>query len=335
MWLRISKSPHTRLLGNGNTRWLDLRAAVNRILLQCTNLQCLSIWGRRANFDDLASILPPSSTLTHLTCCDMGCEGPIGFNLATAGLRFSQLETLTLVGQRMMTPHGLRGLTALRTLRLHACKIGPWFPVMLYRFPNLRVIDWQYNTIAHDGTVSTTLAQLFTHRRKELVSCTFLDRSSWWQRQPSMNTGLIDLGAFRSMRQLSITDSALRTLLVTPYCLVELIITFTESHPEFLMTRLSSRKTIFAMAQHLKQHIPRLKMFHSPSLRSVQLWDNNIERAQLRDWGIASYLLSPYLAAFQVDLAVNLTLGILFEWRFRVKFSRQRYWRRLLWIDVI
>ncbi|EJD40367.1 hypothetical protein AURDEDRAFT_187017 [Auricularia subglabra TFB-10046 SS5] len=311
------------IYGSPGVRRMDLKAAIDRLVLQCSRATDVTFFRDAADYTGVPGLIQCAERLTHVSLRHLDNAGQYFTTFSTDALsQFPRLQSLTLQRHRLELSEATFAFATLHTLRLGRCSmflgvLHGW----LAQLPSLRVIFWR-ESAAHDAG-SISLADLFAPRRHALVECTLITRDS------THRIELRDLDVFSSLRRFTVSAWMLPGLHALPPSLVELIVTTSPTHSVVWRTPRQRRQILLDMAQC----VVRLHRC-SPWLRSVQLWDT-IVLSYFEVWCVIAYLLREMLQPAGVEVAVNLILDRNEEENVRAKLWKDNRKRRLLWQDVI
>lgn len=303
-------------------RKMDLKAAVDRLAVQCTNATDVTFFPPGipdVTLEEVPGLLQYAPRLEHLAFRHLDSRDMSSMPFPVQQLaRFPRLSSLSLQMQHLV----IRPATmpsALHTLRLGGCFITvASLRTLLGQLPNLRVLLLRDIELIHDEPL-VPVTRLLEPAQAVLTECAIIG-----ERHLAAPRSLDD---FASLQRLTISACLLAdSVQMLPPLLRELIVTKRTRY----VTRVPPRKALFNAAQCLM----RLPMWSAPSLSSVQLWDTAL-LSELPDYRIVAYMLSESLKPVGIAVAVNLFLGAEQERDVRGRFQRKNRIRRLLWQNVV
>ncbi|EJD40377.1 hypothetical protein AURDEDRAFT_170560 [Auricularia subglabra TFB-10046 SS5] len=313
-----------RLIGI-DVRRMDLKAAIDHIVVQCTRATDVTFFRTARTLDGLPGLMQCAQRLTHLAVRHLDGENPFCAPFPLAALeRFPQLQSLTLQHHHLVIPPSMTPAPTVHTLRLGRCLLKfEALHMLLAHLPNLRVLALR-DTAVLDQVPLVRLALLFAPAHTILTECALID-----VQRVSVPKSLT---FFSALRRLTICAWMFAKVKTVPPLLQELIITTAPSPTAGRATATRRRKALLDIARRLVRLLTR--NVDAPSLRSVQLWDT-VLLSQLPDCSVVAYVLREMLRPAGIDVAVNVFLVYGQEKELHARFRRERRNRRLLWRDVI
>ncbi|EJD36043.1 hypothetical protein AURDEDRAFT_188497 [Auricularia subglabra TFB-10046 SS5] len=342
----VYKRKYFPLRTSGPLMWKDFKAAVDRLLVQCVNVddvvlhtagdlrrttglaQCLSK-SRRVPIRRLALGSPEAPERLHVPDVPWTLttlEFPVSDNTDP----FAHMEFLSFYRHQLYASElSFQRFPVLHTLELVWCEFEVlYLAALLAHLPNLRALRWReifLIDLNNGWQFARPLADVLRSPVQDLITDVSVRQAA----------GLVagDLSGFLALTTLTLNAGLLFTLTRVPPQLHTLIVVEIRGADPQDLERAYSESMLWWAATQLKTSITPWRE-QAPDLRLVQLWDQT-DRQGMQVWKIVSFLLEAYLASRGVALDVNLTLDTDTQEHYRERFRDQEMVRRYLWRDVL
>lgn len=338
---------HWPLPARGALLWKDLKAAVDRLLVQCVNVDdvVLHTAGDLRRTTGLAQCLSKSREVRILRLALGSPVAPdrlrapdVPWTLTTLEFPaadyiepFAHVEFLSLYRHQLYASEpSFTSFAALRALELVWCEFDvQYLAALLAQLPNLRAIRWceiflvdSNNAWQIPRPLSDILRSPF---QDQLMELSFI--------QSGFGFAAGDMSGFLALTTLTLNGGLLFTLAEVPPQLRTLVVVEVRGDDPNNLPRAASESTLWWTAMHLKTHITPWRE-QAPDFQNIQLWDLT-DRRGMPIWKLVAFLLEGFLACRGVALDVNLTLDRETEEHYQEKFTDREMVRRYLWRDVL